>query len=304
MVTPMLHEEFPDIDQAASQFKRLSKRRAAQLHYNESDLKIIQVQEKFPNDQLHLDEVFDDECLRSLRNGSNSKNTTKSKSTEEERSLQQKNEDSGEKEDDELDAEPPPVEFTPSLVTKRLYIQEGPAKMSSGLSTNERYMFLFNDLLLIAESKSASTFKLKHRVRVSEMWLANCVDEVTETSVSLERSFVVGWPTCNYVATFNSVEEKELWYSAFQKYICERRQSDESKTVSIKVSLKVLDEPTTHGTTINKQLTAGSTEDTRTVVKNSLEQFQILSDDAHEYQLWVFSEKDGTYPLIGKSLHS
>ena len=50
--------------------------------------------------------------------------------------------------------------------------------------------------------RSTSSFKLKHRVRVSEIWLASCLDDVCETTKPLDRSFVVGWPTTNFVATF------------------------------------------------------------------------------------------------------
>lgn len=34
------------------------------------------------------------------------------------------------------------------------------------------------------------------------MWTSNCIEEVCEGSTNPERSFVVGWPTCNFVATF------------------------------------------------------------------------------------------------------
>ena len=50
--------------------------------------------------------------------------------------------------------------------------------------------------------RSTSSYKLKHRVRVSEIWLASCLDDVCETTKPSDRSFVVGWPTTNFVATF------------------------------------------------------------------------------------------------------
>lgn len=50
--------------------------------------------------------------------------------------------------------------------------------------------------------RSPSHFKEKTRVRACEMWMAGCVEEVCEGSTSPERSFVLGWPTCNSVATF------------------------------------------------------------------------------------------------------
>lgn len=44
------------------------------------------------------------------------------------------------------------------------------------------------------------------------MWMSHCVEEVCEGSTNPERSFVVGWPTCNFVATFRyaAAEETEL----------------------------------------------------------------------------------------------
>lgn len=52
--------------------------------------------------------------------------------------------------------------------------------------------------------RSAATYKLKHRIRVSELWLSNCVDDVCE-SRPVDKSFVIGWPTTNCVFTFRCV---------------------------------------------------------------------------------------------------
>ena len=58
-------------------------------------------------------------------------------------------------------------------------------------------------LLLFATSyRQGKTFKLKHRVRVSEMWVSESVEEVTDVSIPVEMSFVFGWPTCNNIAVF------------------------------------------------------------------------------------------------------
>ena len=62
--------------------------------------------------------------------------------------------------------------------------------------------------------RSSTTFKLKHRVRVCEMWTSltpRGMDEVSEATRTAEKSFVIGWPTTNFVATFASQEMKELW---------------------------------------------------------------------------------------------
>lgn len=71
------------------------------------------------------------------------------------------------------------------------------------MQSQERHLFLFSDLLLIAKARSGGNFKLKQSVRMSELWLtAGHIEDVAETSKSQETSFVLGWPTTNVVATF------------------------------------------------------------------------------------------------------
>ena len=71
------------------------------------------------------------------------------------------------------------------------------------MQSQDRHLFLFSDLLLIAKARSGGNFKLKQSVRMSELWLtAGHIEDVAETSKSQETSFVLGWPTTNVVATF------------------------------------------------------------------------------------------------------
>ena len=70
------------------------------------------------------------------------------------------------------------------------------------MQSQERHLFLFNDLLLVAKARSGGNFKLKEKVRVSDMWLGGSLDEVAEIPRSLNTSFVVGWPVTNVVASF------------------------------------------------------------------------------------------------------
>ena len=44
-----------------------------------------------------------------------------------------------------------------------------------------------------------------------DVWLSTCVDEVTELTRPLDRSFVMGWPTCNVAATFKDAATKDKW---------------------------------------------------------------------------------------------
>lgn len=78
--------------------------------------------------------------------------------------------------------------------------------------------FLFRGWLY-SYFRSNTTFKLKHRIRVCELWISDCVDDVTELTRAKERAFVIGWPTTNYVAQFKSAELKETWLLKFKEYV-------------------------------------------------------------------------------------
>ena len=47
-----------------------------------------------------------------------------------------------------------------------------------------------------------NNFKIKNKIKLTDMWTASCVDEVGEGNTNALRSFVLGWPTVNFVATF------------------------------------------------------------------------------------------------------
>ena len=69
-----------------------------------------------------------------------------------------------------------------------------------------------------ASDRSSQTFKLKNRVRVCEMWTSSTgLDEVTETTRTPDKSFVMGWPTTNAVVTFTDPDTKDLWYNKLQE---------------------------------------------------------------------------------------
>ncbi|KAM4602153.1 rho GTPase-activating protein 20-like [Polymixia lowei] len=175
----------------------------------------------------------------------------------------------------------------------RLFLLHGHAQLKTGLQTQDRHLFLFNDILVIAKAKSANHFKLKAQVCVREMWTAGCMEEVCEGSTSPEKGFVMGWPTCNCVATFTSAEQKERWLSLLKSRIKEEKEREEPKTIPLKV----------HGKGINtfavtKTLPVSSSDSTNEVVRLALQQFSIIGN-VKDYQLWVISKRDTAYPLIG-----
>ncbi|XP_061082954.1 rho GTPase-activating protein 20-like [Conger conger] len=174
------------------------------------------------------------------------------------------------------------------LTPSRTFVTHGHAQLKTGLQTQERCLFLFDDILLIAKAKSSTHFKLKAQVRVCEVWTASCVEEVCEGSMHPERSFVMGWPTCNCVATFSSVEQKERWLSFIKSRIKEEREKEEPKTIALRIFAKDA-----------KTLTVSQSDCTTEVIAIALRQFGVVGC-VKDYQLWVSSRKDDPpYPLIG-----
>uniref|UniRef100_A0A673B285 Rho GTPase-activating protein 20 n=1 Tax=Sphaeramia orbicularis TaxID=375764 RepID=A0A673B285_9TELE len=120
----------------------------------------------------------------------------------------------------------------------RLFLGHAQTQLKTGLQTQERHLFLFTDTLLIAKAKSPTHFKVKTQVRVCEMWTASCMEEVCEGSTNSERSFVMGWPTYNCVATFSSEEHKDKWLALIKSRINEGKEKDDPKTIPLKIFAK------------------------------------------------------------------
>ncbi|KAK3510827.1 hypothetical protein QTP70_022770, partial [Hemibagrus guttatus] len=179
------------------------------------------------------------------------------------------------------------------LNPSRMFIGHAYVQLKTGLQTQERHMFLFTDILLVSKAKSSTNFKMKAQTRVSEMWTANCMEEVCEGSTCLDKSFVMGWPTCNCVATFSSVEQKERWLSLIKSRIKEEKEKDNPKTIPLKVHAKDM------GNFSYTTIAASNSDSANEVIRLALQQFGIVGC-VKDFQLWVSSRKDNApYPLIG-----
>ncbi|CAI9616714.1 unnamed protein product, partial [Staurois parvus] len=180
------------------------------------------------------------------------------------------------------------------ICPSRNFITHSHVQLKTGLQTQDRHLFLFTDILIIAKSKSPSHYKLKHHVRVSEMWTASCMEEVCEGSTYPERSFVIGWPVTNCVATFSTPEEKEKWFMLLERYMKEEKENDHPKIIPLKIITKDIG-----NCAYSKTLTASNEDTVSDVIKMALQQFGVEGSDT-DYQLWVTSGKDDApYPLIG-----
>ncbi|NWV01571.1 RHG20 protein, partial [Upupa epops] len=176
----------------------------------------------------------------------------------------------------------------------REFILDGHVQLKTGLQTQERHLFLFSDLLVVAKSKSHSHFKLKCQARLCEMWTALCTEEVCEGSTDPERSFVLGWPTTNCVVNFRSAEQKETWLALLQSRIREEKEKDYSQSIPLKVMTKDV------GTcAYSKTLSVTNVDTANDVILMALQQLGTNGSEK-DYKLWVISgREDAPYPLIG-----
>uniref|UniRef100_A0A674JBI5 Rho GTPase-activating protein 20 n=1 Tax=Terrapene triunguis TaxID=2587831 RepID=A0A674JBI5_9SAUR len=166
------------------------------------------------------------------------------------------------------------------ICPNRAFVLDGHVQLKTGLQTQERHLFLFTDILVVAKSKSPSHFKLKSQVRLCEMWTASCMEEVYEGSTNPERSFVIGWPTTNCVANFSRIKEE--------------KEKDYPKNIPLKIIAKDVG-----NCAYSKTLTVTNADTANDVILTALQQLGINGSEK-DYQLWVNSGKeDAPYPLIG-----
>uniref|UniRef100_A0A8C3QHF6 Rho GTPase-activating protein 20 n=1 Tax=Cyanoderma ruficeps TaxID=181631 RepID=A0A8C3QHF6_9PASS len=176
----------------------------------------------------------------------------------------------------------------------RTFILDGHVQLKTSLQTQERHLFLFTDLLVVAKSKSHSHFKLKCQARLCEMWTAFCTEEVCEGSTDPDRSFVLGWPTTNCVANFRSAEQKETWLSFLQSRIREEKEKDNPKSIPLTIIAKDVG-----SCAYSKTLSVTNVDTANDVILMALQQLGINGSEK-DYKLWVISGREhAPYPLIG-----
>ncbi|XP_063058221.1 uncharacterized protein arhgap20b [Engraulis encrasicolus] len=182
-----------------------------------------------------------------------------------------------------------------SVTHGSFFVMEEHVHLSSGPQTQERHLFLFTDVLIIAKSKSSASLKVKAQVRLSEMWLSSCVEQVSERKFSPKNSFVIGWPTTNYVVTLSSSEAKEKWLSTLQWYIIQSKQNELPSKIVTRVT--VLDDSV---------ITAALQLDSSTTADHVIQMIALqrgLKGPPAEYQLWVETAgEEAPCVLIGHEL--
>ncbi|XP_023287924.1 rho GTPase-activating protein 20 isoform X2 [Orussus abietinus] len=174
----------------------------------------------------------------------------------------------------------------------RTFLLETPVQFTTGMQSQERHLFLFTDLLLIAKARSGGNFKLKQSVRMSELWLtAGHIEEVAESNKSQETSFVLGWPTTNVVATFMTAAARDLWWGRLTELVREESMKEPPDT-----NIQVVYHDNETNTEYCKTIMVGS-EMTAAACVNLATR---LLDLQGPFQLWArTSSEEAPYPLIG-----
>ncbi|KAG7202028.1 hypothetical protein KM043_004712 [Ampulex compressa] len=174
----------------------------------------------------------------------------------------------------------------------RTFLLETPVQFTTGMQSQERHLFLFSDLLLIAKTRGGGNFKLKQSVKMSELWLtAGHIEDVAESSKSQETSFVLGWPTTNVVATFMTAAARDLWWGRLTELVREESMKEPPDT-NIQIVYHDSDTNTEYCKTImvGSEMTASSCVSLAT----------RLLDLQGPFQLWArTSSEEAPYPLIG-----
>ena len=78
---------------------------------------------------------------------------------------------------------------------------------SSQLNTsacNYTSIILYTCLSLISRTSQHRCYKLKNRLRLGEMWIAECNNKHSPAH-RRDCSFIIGWPLVNCIAVFKSV---------------------------------------------------------------------------------------------------
>jgi hypothetical protein len=290
-VTSEDHIDYSDLREASHRLNLVVQSREESIKISENESKLEMVQSRFHSDYLGLNEQMDLLHTPAMKrskmiSGSPSLVTKGTRS----RSVPKSTE-----------SEKVAVDTSANSTGRgiRMYVTEGPVTLfAPATGSRQRYLFLFNDLLIVAKSqsraKSRQNLRLKDRVALVDIWLSENVKQCTSGEINESTSFVIGWPTVNYIVSFSTPEEKKAWFSCIQSHIQQQQGSLELKSLPIHVV-----NATDSNNRVPDPLMVSCEESADIVLKEALGLFKI-NEDSSKFQLCVKSTKDDTaLPLIG-----
>ncbi|XP_064439972.1 rho GTPase-activating protein 20-like [Mirounga angustirostris] len=170
----------------------------------------------------------------------------------------------------------------------------GPVELKRGWRRQKRHLFLFSDFLLVSDTKYKKKLKIKKKIPLNTMWTANCMDRVEDANICAGRSFILGWPTVTFVATFGSSEQKEKWHSFLQRYINLAKEKDQPKSIPLRIFTEDIKNCASSVT-----VTVTNSDTVNDIINMSLPMLGITGSEK-DYQLWVSAGKEASpHPLTG-----
>nr|XP_051703903.1 uncharacterized protein LOC103348895 isoform X1 [Oryctolagus cuniculus] len=171
----------------------------------------------------------------------------------------------------------------------------GPVTLKRGWRRKKHQVFLYSNVLLVSNSKYKKTIDVKYEIPLSSLWMADCGTETQGAGdTCAKRSFLLGWPMVNFVATFDSSVVKERWYSFLQRYINLAKEEDHTQSILIQVFTEDI-----KNCACSIIITVTNLDTVNDVVNVSLPMLGLTGSEK-DYQLWVSSgKKEVPQPLIG-----
>ncbi|XP_069878147.1 rho GTPase-activating protein 20-like isoform X3 [Dipodomys merriami] len=179
-----------------------------------------------------------------------------------------------------------------------------PVQMQKGCKRKKQHLFLFTDLLLVTNAKYQKCFKIKTVVPLRALWMADCGVNLDKGGDHSRKSFLLGWPLENFMATFglilslllfcSSCEQKEKWITFLQRYINLAKEEEDEDSIPLQIF--------THEVKNNHfpiTVLAKNSDTVKDVISKTLSTLGKKSSEC-DYQLWLHSEnKEAPFVFIG-----
>eukprot|EP00127_Corallochytrium_limacisporum_P001343 Clim_evm8s52 gene=Clim_evmTU8s52 len=112
----------------------------------------------------------------------------------------------------------------------RWFVIEGPAMeaVTGDFKQRQRHLFLFSDLLVVANRKGQlangkPSYRLQSWMPLHELWVA---DEAVQLD---QKSLVVGWPGSEFTFTFENKTEKQIWVAKLKEWVTKAKGDNYTK---------------------------------------------------------------------------
>nr|XP_051690340.1 uncharacterized protein LOC103352527 isoform X1 [Oryctolagus cuniculus] len=172
----------------------------------------------------------------------------------------------------------------------------GPVTLKSGLRKKKHLAYLYGLVLLISDSRCKKSFDIKYRIPVNHLWIAECGNDTHRKGKPclVNRSFLLGWPMSNFVATFPSSAIKEQWYSLLERQINLAKEENYVHSILTEINIEAMNR-----SACSIIVTVTNLDTANDVINLSLPVLGLTGSEQN-YQLLVNSaNEEAPQPLIG-----